>query len=56
VQVSGYAAAWARLLAVSAERARRSDQAADLVPPVEPDTRPLPAAPLTNVRLRRAPR
>jgi invasion protein IalB len=56
VQVSGYTAAWARLLAVSAERARPGDQAADLIAPVESAPRPLPAAPLTNVRLRRAPR
>jgi len=54
VQVGGYAAAWARLLTLAAERARPADQAAPLVA-LEPAAPPLPAAPLTNVRRRRAP-
>jgi hypothetical protein len=55
--VAGYGAAWARLQAVQAERARPGDAIADLVSPPEPArTPPLPSAPLTIVRFPRVPR
>jgi hypothetical protein len=50
--VSGYAAAWARLLAMSAERATPGEGITDLIPPEPAAPRP-PAAPTVNVRVRR---
>jgi hypothetical protein len=52
-QVSGYAAPWTRLLAISAERAAPGEDALDLVAPDPAAVPPPPASPAINVRMRR---